>query len=144
MNNTQKAQIRYVCPIVNTETVIPCAVHSCMYHDPSSAKGCGHARLIATTQKEGVSKEAKKRAVCEFFSLEEEDLAISIRRVISVLCVSEFFKHVYDKSIMDARPKELEALGEYEARYNAWRVNSKKIEFQEFLKTLVFLKNNLR
>lgn len=115
-----------------------------MYHSGFSSKGCQYATLTANLQKEGITKETRKRTVCDMFALSEEELAASIKRVMSVLCANEYFQHVFDKSILDAKPKEIETLLSNPEKYKTWRPSAKKIEFSELVTTLEFLLINLR
>lgn len=134
----------YECPIASKAITLPCTVRSCMYHDDGATiKGCRYAKVHEALHKDTLPKEVKKRTVCQLFTIEEDDLAVAIRRVMNTLCVSEYFNYVYEKSILDARPKEFAALAESEERYNAWRPSAKKIAFSDLIATLEFLKNNL-
>lgn len=133
----------YECPIANKSVTLPCAVKTCMYNDPSSIKGCKYAQVHEALHRGIIPKEVKKKAVCQLFSLEEDDLAVAIRRVMNVLHANEFFNHLFEKSIMEARPKELALLAESEDKYLAWRPSAKKIPFSEMIATIDFLKSNL-
>lgn len=119
-----------------------------MYHRESiPATHCGHIQITTGVQN-AAGKESKRAYVCKTFSIEDDQLAIEVRRVMAVLCANEYFNHVYEKSILEARPKELLALADKESadsrgKYEAWRPSSKKISFEELVATLEFLKNNL-
>lgn len=95
--------------------------------------------------KEAINKDTKKKVVGQLFSLEEAELGVAIRRVMNVLHVNEFYTYVYDKNIMEARPKELADLASAwgEEKYLAWRPSAKKVPFPIIVTTLDFLKNNL-
>lgn len=134
----------YVCPVANIGIKTPCKVTSCMYHNTDSAKCCSYSNLNASLHRDAtITKEMRKKVVCEFFKIEEADLAVSIRRLVSVLMVNEFFYHVYDKDVLEARPKELQALKDRKESFERWKPSAKKISFDELVNTVDFLQTNL-
>lgn len=115
-----------------------------MYYEPGvSIKGCRYAKIQEAMSREGMSKDIRKRTVCHLFSIDEADLGVAVRRVVAVLCASEYFEYVYEKSILDARPKELTALAKDENRYLLWRPSARKVSFEDLVQTISFLQTNL-
>jgi hypothetical protein len=135
----------YICPVANIAIKTPCKVSSCMYHNEASARCCSYSALNTSLHRDvTLTKEARKKVVCDFFRLEEAELAVAIRRLIAVMCVNEFFTHLFDKSILDARPKEIESLLGCGPKYEAWRPSAKKVPYTEVVTTVEFLKANMR
>lgn len=136
--------VSFQCPIVSVRVESPCGVKSCMYHLNSIVNRCGYNTISTIIQKESTSKDSKISEMCKIYSIEEDDLRIATKRIVAVMCASEFFTHVFDKTIMEAHHKELEKLTNDEDRYNSWREGTKKVSFEELVTAIEFLKTNLR
>ena len=64
-------------------------------------------------------------------------------RVVSVLCLNEYFKYVFDKEVTEAKAKELDSLAMNPERYRAWKSNARKVRFDDIVTAIDFLKKNL-
>jgi hypothetical protein len=114
-----------------------------MYHKKAFKNHCSHA-AITTLRGKGLSKVDLKAKVADVFGVDVEDAEIAIRRVVSLVCLNEYFTYVFGKTLMDAKPKELEEIRADQVRYEGWRCGSKKVSFRALVDSIDFVSNNLK
>jgi hypothetical protein len=122
----------------------PCQDKVCAYRRSSEPNGCGYAKITAITKNFDLDKAVRKEAIAKIYKLDVEDVNVALKRVVSVVCLSEYFEYAYSKSVLDAKKKELEDLKLSIERYQAWKANSKKIPFSSLVESIDFLLINLR
>lgn len=114
-----------------------------MYHRRACYYGCGYDRIHKELSGE-LSREDRRKRVAKLFNVDEEDLEVTLRRVVSVTCLSEYFQFAYSKDILDAKSAELNALKTDVIRYESWRKSSKKIPFKDLVAAIDFVLTNLK
>ena len=82
--------------------------------------------------------------MAEVFGTDEEETETAIRRVVSVLCLNEYFKHIYGKDVTEAKKKELLAIQTDPVRYSLWKPGSNKVPFDFLVTTIDFLFNEMK
>ena len=90
------------------------------------------------------SKNEKREKIAAAFRLDVSEIESSVRRVVSVMCLNEYFKHIYGKSVIDARKSELTSLISDPTRYQMWRQESRKVSFEHIVMSIDFLLKQLR
>lgn len=90
-----------------------------------------------------LSKEDRRTLVMKTFRVTEEEFFVSLKRLVSVTCLNEYFKYTFSKDLLDAKPKELKSLREDVLRYEEWRPK-KKVTFQALVEAIDFILVNLK
>ena len=114
-----------------------------MYNRSGFDNSCAHKTITLIREGEPDKKE-RRRAVSQIFGTSEEETETAIRRVVSVLCLNEYFKYVFGKSVTEAKKKELLELQLDAVRYTMWKTGSKKVPFDHLVRTIDFLLNEMR
>lgn len=115
-----------------------------MYHRRSEDNGCAHSKISGLASNTTLSREEKKSAALKSFRVDEDEFTTTIQRVISVVCLNEYFKYAFSKDLLEAKPKELQALKLDLGRYEEWRPTSKKVKFGHLVAAIDFVSSNLK
>lgn len=114
-----------------------------MYNRSGFESHCSYKAIQAIREGEG-SKQEKRQSIAAIFGTDEEETEVAIRRIVSVLCLNEYFKHIFGKEVSEATARELRELRIDPVRYQVWRPGSKKIPFEHLVSTIDFLFNEMR
>ena len=137
---------KYTCPLTEIEFVGKCPISRCMYHSKKSGDSvseCRYAEIHALSDAEGLPRPERKKKIAALFAVDREEAQAAVARVVSVLCLNEYFKYVFDKEVTEAKAKELDSLAMNPERYRAWKSNARKVRFDDIVTAIDFLKKNL-
>lgn len=81
------------------------------------------------------SKEERMLGVCQIYSLTEEEVRRDLNIVSIAVLLNCYFEFLFQKPLLDCRPKEVAELRNSESRYYAWR-KKKTPSFEKVLEVL--------
>lgn len=114
-----------------------------MYNKQKQRNHCAH-EVVSNLRSRDLTKAELKAKLSEEYEVDVEDTEVAIRRVVSILCLSEYFLFAFGKQLIEARHKELQELRTNQARYDGWKAGSKKVPFSAIVVSIDFVLINLK
>lgn len=114
-----------------------------MYFRKGFKNKCLHGHL-QDLRGRGLPRVELKAKVAGVYGVDLEETEVAIKRLVSVLCLNEYFRYSYGKDLLEARAGELAALRSDQTRYEKWKAGSKKIPFKHLVAAIDFVSTNLR
>jgi hypothetical protein len=82
------------------------------------------------------------QAVCMVYHVDESSIRKSINDVSMAIMLNSYFEYLFQKPLLDCKPREVNQLRDSEARYYAWRKKPTP-SFNRVLETLDKILPNL-
>ena len=132
-----------MCPLKEISVTGNCVETKCMYHMTGQESNCAY-KAVAAIRSDKLSRSERRQKVSQIFGMELDETEVAIQRVVSVLCLNEYFRYTFGKDVVEAKPRELTELKTDVIRYQTWRPSSKKVPFNHIITAIDFLFNELR
>lgn len=134
---------KMLCPLDGVERVGGCSVSACQFNRRSTPTGCLQPKVMELRNR-GLPSVELRAKLSTLFGVDAGETEAAVRRVVSLLCLNEYFRFCFGKDLMEARARELNELAADPERYAAWKAGTKKTPFSAIVSSVAFVKTNLK
>lgn len=126
----------HFCPVVDGNLATSgCGRASCLYFDKEGG-ACRFSKVTAVQQAEYRKPADRMAAFCTLYDVTPVEIQEASDRIRLILCANQYFKYLFDCSLLDVKTSDVTVFLSSELRYASWNFHGGKPTFEE-LRALV-------